>query len=299
VRILGAVLVPLILVMPLWPAAVPSAHAQKKAGAGQAKKVEFAKGITSKTPGACGVKILPLIEGNQWTYGFVASGVEPPPDLVKLLPIEPSSIVITVKSIEPKGDETVVHLEEKSSVEIKDPRDPKKKILDERTIHSTITCSKTKFEISPDSFFFSGEPGGYFGIEFDQIERTKDTSWKLAGGLIGDQRWREDIIAHFTRPAFEGSGAKLDSGKLELERTFQPEQPESVNTTKAGLYPLAEKLALTITGRVTFDHQAPNTDPYPLPAEWTNRLWLYPNTGVVQVQNKFAHKYQLVDAQLK
>ncbi|HEX3482001.1 MAG TPA: hypothetical protein VHT91_43605 [Kofleriaceae bacterium] len=272
-----------------------SAHAQKRAGAAQAKKVEYAKGPTGKTPGACGAKILPLVEGNQWTYGFVASGTEPPPELVKLLPSEPGTIIITVKSIEAKGDETVVHLEEKTTADIS--KDPKKHVLDERTINSTITCSKTKFEISPDSFFFAGEPGGYFGIAFDQFERPKDTTWKLAAGVISDSAWREDIVAHFTRTAFVGSGAKLDSGKLELERKFQPAQPESVNT-KIGLYTLAEKLAITITGRVTLDHQ---TDPKPsdLPADWINFMWLYPNTGVVQVLNKFSHKYQLVDAQLK
>jgi hypothetical protein len=297
VRIFSAVLVPLILVLPLWPlwpAAISSAQAQKKAGAGQ-KKVEFTKGPTGKTPGVCGAKILPLVEGNQWTYGFVASGTEPPPELIKLLPSEPSTIVITVKSIESKSDTTVVHLEEKTTADIS--KDPKKHILDERTINSTITCSKTKFEISPDSFFFAGEPGGYFGIEFDKLERPKDTTWKLAGGQIGDQPWREEIIAHFTRAPFESSGAKHDSGKLELEHTFTPAQPESVNAP-IGLYTLAEKLAVTTTGRVTLDHQV-DPKPQELPGGWVNFLWLYPNTGVVQVLNKFAHKYQLVAAQLK
>ena len=88
---------------------------------------------------------------------------EAPPDSrdrlhagLALLPSEPGTIIITVKQIENKGDETVVHLEEKTTADIS--KDPKKHILDERTINSTITCSKTKFEISPDSFFFSGEP---------------------------------------------------------------------------------------------------------------------------------------------
>jgi len=281
----------------LSPVAVSPAHAQKKAGAAQAqKKVEYTKGPTGKTPGVCGAKILPLVEGNQWTYGFVESGLPPRDDLTKLMPSEPGSIVITVKSIETKGDETVVHLEEKTTADIS--KDPKKHILDERTINSTITCNKTRFEISPDSFFFSGEPGGYFGIAFDKFERTKDTTWKLANGLIGDQPWREDIVAHFTRTPFDASGAKHDGGKLELERKFTPAQPESVNT-KIGLYTLAEKLAVSITGRVTLDHQAPDSKPQDLPAGWVNILWLYPNTGVVQVLNSFSHKYQLVDAQLK
>jgi hypothetical protein len=290
VRILGAVLVSLTLIVP------SSAQAQKKAGGPAQKKVEYAKGPTGKTAGVCGAKILPLVEGNQWTYGFVDSGLPPRDDLVKLLPSEPGTIVIIVKSIEAKGDETVIHLEEKTTADIS--KDPKKHILDERTINSTITCSKTKFEISPDSFFFSGEPGGYFGIAFDKFERPKDTTWKLAGGLIGDQPWREDIVAHFTRTPVEGSGAKHDSGKLELERKFTPAQPESVNT-KIGLYTLAEKLAVTITGRVTLDHAAADSKPQDLPAGWVNILWLYPNTGVVQVLNSFSHKYQLVDVQLK
>jgi hypothetical protein len=297
VRILGVVLVPLTLVAPLWPgAAVSSAQAQKRAGAAQAqKKVEYTKGPTGKTAGACASKVLPLVEGNQWTYGFVDSGLPPRDDLNKLMPSEPGTIIITVKQIETKGDETVVHLEEKTTADIS--KDPKKHILDERTINSTITCSKTKFEISPDSFFFSGEPGGYFGITFDKFERPKDTTWKLVGGQIGDQPWREDIVGHFTRTPFEGSSAKHDSGKIELERKFTPAQPESVNT-KIGLYTLAEKLAVSITGRVTLDHQA-DPKPQDLPAGWVNILWLYPNTGVVQVLNSFSHKYQLVDVQLK
>jgi hypothetical protein len=296
VRILGAVLVSLPLTLALTLIA-PTAQAQKRTTVAAAtKKVEYTKGPVGKTAGACGAKILPLVEGNKWTYGFVESGLPPRDDLTKLMPAEPSQIVITVKSIEAKGDETVISLEEKTTADLS--KDPKKHILDERTINSTITCSRTKFEISPESFFFSGEPGGYFGIAFDKLDRSKDTTWKLTNGLIGDQQWREDIVAHFTRTPIEGSGAKLDGGKLELERKFTPAQPESVNT-KIGLYQLAEKLAISITGRVTLDHPQPDTKPAELPAGWVNVMWLYPNVGVVQVLNSYSHKYQLTDVQLK
>lgn len=286
-RILAAV-VPLILLVPA------ATEAQPKAG-GARKKTEYVKGPVGKATGTCGVRILPLVEGNKWTYGFVESGVPPRDDLLKLTPSEPMSIVVTVKSIETKGDETVVSLEEKSTADLS--KDPKKHIYDERTINSTITCSRTKFEISPDSFFFSGEPGGYFGLTFDKFDRPKDTTWKLTNGTIGDQPWREDIVAHFIRTPVEGSGAKLDSGKLELERKFTPAQPEQVNT-KVGLY-TAERLAVTITGRVTLDHPQPDSKPAELPAGWTNQLWLVPNVGVVQVLNAYSHKYMLTDVQLK
>jgi hypothetical protein len=282
VRILGAALVSLTLLLP-------------QAASAQKKKTEYIKGPVGKAAAACGAKILPLVEGNKWTYGFVESGMPPRDDLVKLTPSQPMQVVITVKSVESKGDETVITLEEKSTADLS--KDPKKHILDERTINSTITCGRTKFEISPDSFFFSGEPGGYFGLTFDKFDRTRDTTWKLTNGTIGDAQWREDIVAHFTRTPVEGSGAKLDSGKLELERKFIPAQPEQVNT-KVGLY-TAERLAVTITGRVTLDHPQPDTKPAELPANWINQLWLVPNVGVVQVLNAYAHKYMLVDVQLK
>src|SRR4029078_86476 len=103
--------------------------------------------------------------------------VPPRDDLLKLTPSEPSQIVISVKSIESKRDETAITREAKSAADL--TKDPKKHTLDERTITSTITCRRTKFEISPDSFFFSGEPGGYYGITFDKLDPPNDTTWKL------------------------------------------------------------------------------------------------------------------------
>jgi hypothetical protein len=282
VRILGAVLVPLILLVPA------ATQAQKR-------RIEYVKGPIGKAVAPCGAKILPLVEGNKWTYGFVESGIPPRDDLVKLTPSEPNQIVVTVKSIETKGTDTVVTLEEKTTTDLS--KDPKKHILDERTITSTITCNAKKFEISPESFFFAGEPGGYFGLTFDKLDRSRDTTLKLVNGTIGDSEWREDIVAHFTRAGFPGSGAKLDSGKLELERKFTPQNPEQVNT-KVGLYS-AEKLALTTTGRVTLDHPQSDLKVQDLPAGWVNQLWLVPNVGVVQVLNAFSHKYMLIDVQLK
>ncbi len=261
----------------------------------QKKKIEYVKGPVGKAAAPCGARILPLIEGNKWTYGFVASPVPPRDDLVKLLPSQPSQVVITVKSVETKGPDTVATLEEKTSADLS--KDPKKHIMDERTITSTITCNRTKFEISPESFFFAGEPGSWFGLTLDKIDRSRDTTWKLVNGTIGDSEWREDLVIHFTRTSVPGSGAKLDSGKLEIERKFTPAQPENINT-KVGLY-FAERLALTTTGRVTLDHPQPDTKPMELPAGWINQLWLVPGVGVAQVLNAYGHMYMLTEVQLK
>jgi hypothetical protein len=309
VRILSATtLLPLILLVPSATEAQPKDAQPKDAQPkdaqpkdAQAKKPEYTKGPVGKAPAPCGAKILPLVEGNKWTYGFIAAHdrtgatVAPREELVKLSPSEPQQIVITVKTVETKGPDTVITLEEKTTSDLS--KDPKKHILDERTITSTITCNQKKFEISPESFFFAGEPGGFFGITFDKFERPKDTSLKLINGTLGESEWREDIIAHFTRTAFAGSNAKLDSGKLELERKFTPEQSENVNT-QVGLY-FAEPLVLVTTGRVTLDHPQPDTKPMELPDHWLNRLWLVPNVGIVQVLNSYAHMYTLTAVQLK
>jgi hypothetical protein len=284
VRILGAVVLPLVLLVPA-------------ASEAQRKKQEYTKGPTGKATGACGARILPLIEGNKWTYGFVQAPVQQREDLAKLLPSQPMEIIITVQKVENRGTETVVTLEEKSKADLS--KDPKKHIYDERTVQSTITCTPTKFDISPNSFFFSGEPGGYYGITLDKIDRPagKDSTWKLVNGSVGEQQWREDIVAHFTRSPVEGSTAKFDSGKIELERRFIPAQPEPINT-KVGVY-TAEKIAISTTGRVTLDHPQPETKPMDLPENWVNQLWLVNNVGVVQVLNSYAHMYQLTDVALK
>jgi hypothetical protein len=272
-----------------------STAAQKKTGAADAKKSP-PKGPVGKAVAPCGAKILPLVEGNRWTYAFVQSGVAPRDDLLKLMPAQPMEIVITVKSVETRGTDTFVTLEEKTKADLS--KDPKKHIYDERTITSTITCNRTKFEISPESFFFAGEPGGFFGLTFDKFDRSKDTSWKLVNGAIGEGQWREEIVAHFTRTGFAGSGAKLDSGKLELERAFTP-QPNEAVSTNAGVYYGAEHIALVTTGRVTLDHPQSEIKLLDLPAGWVTQLWLVPNAGVVQVLNAYAHKYTLASAQLK
>jgi hypothetical protein len=287
VRILGAAF--LLITGPLMLLVPSVTEAQKK-------KVEYLKGPVGKAAAPCGARILPLIEGNKWTYGFIASPVPPRDDLVKLLPSQPSQVVITVKSVETKGPDTVATLEEKTSADLS--KDPKKHIMDERTITSTITCNRTKFEISPESFFFAGEPGGYFGLTLDKIDRARDTTWKLVNGSIGDSEWREDLVIHFTRTSVPGSGAKLDSGKLELERKFTPAQPENINT-KPGVY-TAEKLAITTTGRVTLDNPSqPDAKTMELPANWVNQLWIAPNVGVIQALNSYSHMYQLTEVQLK
>ncbi|MEO8702027.1 MAG: hypothetical protein ABI867_18420 [Kofleriaceae bacterium] len=281
-RILAA----LIAVLPMG-LATPVANAVPKAGA--------------KTPPACGAKILPLVTGNSWTYipGVPKDAILP--ELVKIAPRQPQKVVITVKSVEAKGTETLAKLEEKVTYEITPENKEKKKpaVLSEVTVASTITCSKTKFEISPESFFFSGEPGGYRELTFDKLDRSKDTSFKLTNGTFGDAPWREDVVAHFTRQPTKEANAKMSGGKLELERSFTPERSEPVVTKSGTRYEKAEKLALLTTGRVIFDAPvSPTPAPSELPKGWYTRYWFEPGVGIVQTLNMYAHMYQLSESTL-
>jgi hypothetical protein len=281
------------------PALLALALAPTIAAAGGAKKgarIIQGTGVTSATPSACGVKILPLAEGNQWTYSAVAAPLPPEEAIKRLSPAQPKTIVITVKSIEAKkGADTVITLEEKVTVDL--TKDEKKPILDERTVTTTITCSDKKFEISPDSFLFAGEPGGYLGMKVDSVEHTKGTSLQLTKGAIGDAEWREDLAIHWTRVPTDGSSAKPASGKLELERRFTPQQPEMI-ISKLGSYS-AEKLGLITTGRITVDGAAADAKPSELPANWVTTMWIAEGVGLVQSLNSYAHMYQLTDAKLK
>ena len=246
---------------------------------------------------ACGVKVLPLVVGNQWTYNSIAAPLPAIDAIRRIAPAQPKAIVIEVKSVESKAGETVVTLEEK--VTIDRTRDPKKPEIDEYAYESTITCTDKKFDISPNSFYFAGEPGGYLGLEITKLDRLKGTSIQLTKGGIGEAVWREDLSILWKRVPTEGSAAKLGSGKVELERQFTPQDPEAI-TTKTGMMYRAEKVGLITTGRVTLDNPGnPKHKANELPVGWVSTLWLADNVGVVQALNSYGHMYQLIDTTVK
>ena len=95
---------------------------------------------------------------------------------------------------------------------------------------TTIVCNATHFDISPESIFFAGEPGGIIGMTVDKVNR-QNTTWKLAPRACwATPSGARILAAKWTRPATPGSDAPAASGKLELERVFTPSQPEVVNT---------------------------------------------------------------------
>lgn len=279
-----------LAVAALAPAAVSEARPKQ-----QPADAKGGAGATGKTAGACGAKILPLVEGNSWRYVSVPAPLPAESAIARIAPAQPNTIVITVKKVEKQGTDTIATLEEK--VTIDRTREKDKPIIEEYAYESTITCTDKKFDVSPNSFFFAGEPGGYLGLEITKLDR-KNTSMALTKGGIGENEWREDLVILYAKKPTEGSGAKLGSGKLELERRFTPQEPEQV-VTKQGAYK-SEKIGLITTGRVTLDAPgSPTMKPMELPAGWVSTLWLADNVGMVQALNKYAHMYQLSELSLK
>jgi hypothetical protein len=238
----------------------------------------------------CPTRTLPLVVGNSWTYIAVPPLVQLEQKELAQLPNQPKKVVITVKEASTTAGVTTVTLQEESFLDDKP-----------RALTTTITCSATKFDISPESFFFAGEPGGYYGLELTSMER-KGTTWALIRGILPEVKWREDLIINWKRVGAPGSG------KLEMERELIPEEREEVKTPY-GIY-RAEPLAISITGRIFVDGAvpgvppgspvgtAPTIQPYPLKAPMINKLWLVEGVGIAQAQNSFQHVYVLSSALL-
>src|SRR5688500_6294897 len=83
---------------------------------------------------ACGVEILPLVEGNTWSWQSLDD-----------------TVTVTIKKIT-AGDPTIFEVEEK---------------LADRTLALTWTCTDEGLVVPPGSFLWLGEPGGGVGMELE------------------------------------------------------------------------------------------------------------------------------------
>ena len=249
-----------------------------------------------KAKPACGVTWLPLVEGNTWSYQATAAPLPATPDIARVAPLFPKGFVITVKSVAQQGPDTVVTLEEKVTYDM--TKDAKKPLIEDRVVTSTITCNAKKFDVSPESFFFNAEPGGFTGLSIGTVEHKAGATTFPFQGNKWPATWRDDILMSWARKATEGSFATFGSGTLELERQYVAQDPETI-TIKSGVYK-AEKLGVQTSGRVTLTPSlTADLKPMELPGDWINQLWFVDGVGVVQGLNRYAHMYQLVESTLK
>ncbi len=264
---------------------VLSAHLAS-AQAARKKKVKRAKP-------ACGIKYLPLVEGNTWIY----EPMDPPevaPGQAAAAPGKrkrwatvkpPDKVTIRVTKIEPDGKKaTVITLEETAGA-------------DTRTVK--LRCSKAGLEVSPQSFFFSGSPGGGYLMELSNLTRTGKPFPSGRAGLRATTGWTETINADVTRTASKpvaGAAAVHPAAKLTVERSVLIEgiQPVAVSS---GNYPKATRVRIDLSGRATI--MEPTKRVKEIPAAQVGILWFANNVGVVQTRDSAGRWFQLTSTVLK
>lgn len=226
---------------------------------------------------ACNIKALPFIEGTEWIYKAVAPPNPPKKPLPK--PKQAAMVTIKIASVTTEGKETTIVLEEAA---------------DDRTYTTTLTCERDALFVPPQSFFFSGEPGGGLQLSLGEIERSEDSSpsYKFRFGRMVIPEWIENLKTTFTRTATEGTEVKMVGGTLDLQRIILIGLAEEIST-ELGTFD-AVPLQVDLRGSVILDFE-PEPKEYNIPANTLSKLWFAENVGVVQVYNTNGHLYQLAE----
>jgi len=276
-----------VLIAGLITGLASTAAAQKKPKAGK----------------ACGITAIPLQVGNKWVYEQVLHPTPLDPSQAKLVPAQAKSVTITVDAVEPptgaaakdKNAVTTVKLTEVVAIQVLDPAGKAPPKIEEKKIESTLTCTATTMSISPESFWFAGEPGGFWNVQLEGIERPGQTL-SITGGKLTGAEWHDDIKARWKRTGTPGTDADLGSGTFALDRriVFTGEEPVNALVRQ---YPTAKKLGIETKGEVAVDNATGK--PYLLPEGIVGFVWIVDGVGIVQVHNSFVHAYQLKEVSLQ
>jgi hypothetical protein len=149
-----------------------------------AKKKKPKAGATKP---ACDQRFLPLVAGNSWTYQSGADQVT-----VKITSVGPG---------EAKGS-MLIKVEETFGALVS---------------KNEWTCDAKGLRVSPDSFFFAGEPGGVYGTQVTWT--SHDDVWLHPDvEVVPESGWQEKLKADVTRTDLGGTGLAHPPAKLEVER---------------------------------------------------------------------------------
>ncbi len=236
---------------------------------------------------ACGIKFLPLQEGNRWVYQPVESPLQAAerdkPGLVirreRNTPRQAQRIEVEVLSIDTESGQTQIRLREK---------------VDELELETTLQCTSDGLTVPPESLFYAGQPGGALLISLEDVEREGELQFPLRRGGVAPGEHTTSFKAKVARRASEGSGAQLGNGELEVQRKLGVGSREAL-ATPSGTY-RATRVQVELSGRARME---PNLDkPLEMPAGTMANLWFEDGLGLVQLYNSYGHMYQLVEHDL-
>ncbi len=240
---------------------------------------------------ACGIQYLPLVEGNQWTYEPMASPAPQNEDekkrlqiLNRLTPKPPKQVDVKVLSVVPQDQGITEITLQEISTEQNDQKVEKKTVLH---------CTNKTLQIDPQSFFFSGEPGGGLLMELSNL--TWDGSFPGRQGWRRADKWLIKVTGDLKRGTTEGTGAVLSDGKIEIERAITVGPKERL-ATASGSYNRAQGVWFVMSGRAAV---GPDLDKsLEIPLGENGILWFEDRVGMVQSKNRSGQWYQLVDKKL-
>lgn len=230
--------------------------------AGMAAKPKAAAG--SAAPLACGLKALPLAQGNSWTY---RSG----------------NIQILIKVVEvAQGKDgagkpaTTITLEEQANG---------------RTLKTTAICTPTGgLQLPLDSFFFLGEPGG--SVNGTTTITSRDKATLLPDDQIVDGNgWIEAVKADVARTDAGGAGTKHLPASVEIERHVNVKETAKL---MIGLGEFnAQRIVFELRGRGIVGEEKTE-----VPIKRPGAAFLVKGVGFVKIDDAFDRTWELIDTNL-
>ncbi len=237
------------------------------AGAALAKKKKRKAGAAGPK---CSVTYLQLAEGNSWEFELVNPLPKGPP---------PAKIELKVAAVAVGDDgNTVITLQEN---------------FRGRSHQSQLTCKPEGLVVPPTSFLFAGEPGGSPQIGLDNEVHTgvtypADKAFRQAAAT-----WEETYKADVTRQVSDGSAAKIEPARVEVERDYAiGATNESVETT-AGAFNRVTRLDFQMSGRAFVGEKDRE-----VPVQNNGAIWIDRKLGVVRLKDSIGLEWALTTSSL-
>ncbi len=214
---------------------------------------------------ACGIKYLPLVEGNWWTYEPVNQPPAGPPA---------AQLKVEVVKVETEGKTTTITMKE---------------TYREVEFEMIATCTKAGLVLPPESFFFAGEPGGVSNITIENYTH-KGTSFPIKF-KPGDQ-WFEEFKFDVVRAPAEGVKVVHEPAKVELERLTTVSRGQQIVDTAIQTY-RTTPIEFEIRGRGLVGEKSSE-----IAVRDKGILWFTPLIGLARVREVSAREWQLIDSNL-
>jgi hypothetical protein len=236
------------------------------AGAAYAKPPAAAKPPTAAAAGgakssACGLMSVPMAPGNSWGYKAGTKGI-----VIKVVDVQPGKDWANKPA-------TVISVEE---------------TYEGRTTKVNWTCTPTGgLSVGLESFFFSAEPGGGVGMQYN-VTQHEQVTLQPDAALIPEANWVEVYKVDVVRPDGGGAGATHLPAKLELDRHVIVHAVENI-ATSLGQWN-AQKITVELRGRGIVD-----TEKSEIPAKQTGALYVVKGLGIVRLMDNNDKTWDLVE----